>query len=98
MGVTVSSRVRVLSHSNGIAGVGGRALATLLTRECALESLDLDNNAIGDEGAIAMAEALRSNTTLRSYVSLSPSPGCRGVHLACLRVGWQFRACGGGHQ
>ena len=80
----------MLSPSNNIAGVGGRAIAKLLTRECALEAVDLDDNRVGDEGGCAIADALRVNTNLRSYVSRHA--GHLSTHAA--RSHTRVRGCG----
>ncbi|KAL8872780.1 MAG: hypothetical protein Q9174_001644 [Haloplaca sp. 1 TL-2023] len=52
-------------NANGIAEEACRAIASFLTsKRCRVDSLYLSNNPIGAGGALALAEGLRSNTTI----------------------------------
>ncbi|KFH74016.1 hypothetical protein MVEG_01229 [Podila verticillata NRRL 6337] len=54
-----------LRDSNGVL-----ALSDALKRNSALTTLDLQNNSIEDDGAQALGEALKLNSTARSPVVL----------------------------
>ena len=53
-------------HSNRIGNAGCHALATLLVdTNCNIQTLDLEINQIGNEGATAIADSLTNNTKLK---------------------------------
>jgi Ran GTPase-activating protein (RanGAP) involved in mRNA processing and transport/ankyrin repeat protein len=61
--------LRLRLERNGVGAGGARALsAALLARGAALQHLDLSNNELGVEGAAVLADALKSNTTLRTLL------------------------------
>jgi len=61
--------VRLMMSGNDIGSKGARAIAEVLN-ETSLTHLELDNNGIDDEGAIYLASALQTNTTLE-YIGLA---------------------------
>ncbi len=62
------SQVQVCNLTDNEIGVdGARFLAEkLIDRKCVIKTLILDSNRLGDEGAEAIAEALKHNTSLKS--------------------------------
>ena len=61
------SLVKLVLGDNNIDASGCKELAKLLEgKESALEILGLENNKIGDEGVVILADALKKNTTLKS--------------------------------
>eukprot|EP00984_Skeletonema_dohrnii_P001637 scaffold526_cov71-Skeletonema_dohrnii-CCMP3373.AAC.1 len=65
-------RLLHLSRNRSITAAGLRALSQLFSSACPLETLFLEKINIGDEGAEALADGLRGNTTLRHLV-LTPN-------------------------
>mmetsp|Transcript_17798 Transcript_17798/g.30072 ORF Transcript_17798/g.30072 Transcript_17798/m.30072 type:complete len:687 (+) Transcript_17798:105-2165(+) len=61
-----------LSRNLSITAAGLRALSHLFSSACPLETLFLEDMNIGDEGAEALVDGLRGNTTLRHLV-LTPN-------------------------
>ena len=54
-------------HGNSVSNAGCHALATLLEDpHCSLQTLDLDENRINNEGATAIADSLVNNTKLQT--------------------------------
>lgn len=56
---------------NELDSEAGKALASMLEANTALTHLNLDSNNIGNAGAIAIAEALKSGTTALKSIDLS---------------------------
>lgn len=66
--------------ANGIGPVGAEKLAQILSSEtCALESLFLSTNRIGDEGAVHLAIALRKNQSLQRLILSSNTIESLGI-------------------
>ena len=56
------------------------------TSSCRLESLRMDHNPLGDDGLVAIATSLRTNTTLRELDVGDCDAGIRGVTALCVAV------------
>lgn len=68
--VTGNSCVRILSlHTNFLEVTTATTFSNILERrQCHLESLDLSQNSIGDEGGTSLALALHHNTSLKALM------------------------------
>jgi len=64
-----------LSSNRSITAAGLRALSHLFSSACPLETLFLEDMNIGDEGAEALVDGLRGNTTLKHLVLTPDSAG-----------------------
>mmetsp|Transcript_32266 Transcript_32266/g.65625 ORF Transcript_32266/g.65625 Transcript_32266/m.65625 type:complete len:692 (+) Transcript_32266:195-2270(+) len=64
-----------LSRNLSITAAGLRALSHLFSSACPLETLFLEDMNIGDEGAEALVDGLRGNTTLKHLVLTPDSAG-----------------------
>lgn len=69
-------------HNNVLYGPGAAHLATVLrlpASRCALRVLDVGDCMVGDEGVVALAQALRGNATLRDLSVLNSGAGDAGI-------------------
>ena len=56
----------IVGHDQYITSNGWKSLATLLeTPSCMIESIEMESNDVGDNGALAFANALTNNSTLK---------------------------------
>ena len=80
----------IVGHDQYITSNGWNSLATLLeTPGCMLENIEMESNDIGDNGALAFANALTNNSTLKKLDMTSvasqkkdghPSQNCFVIH------------------
>ena len=81
---------RALAATGGSGGSGGSETdddaASASSSSCRLESLRMDHNPLGDDGLIAVASSLRTNTSLRELDVGDCDAGIRGVTALCVAV------------
>lgn len=82
---------RALAATGGSGGSGGSetnddAASASSSSSCRLESLRMDHNPLGDDGLIAVASSLRTNTSLRELDVGDCDAGIRGVTALCVAV------------
>lgn len=81
---------RALAATGGSGGSGGSETDddadAATSSSCRLESLRMDHNPLGDDGLVAVASSLRTNTTLRELDVGDCDAGIRGVTALCVAV------------